>query len=100
MNEQEMGFYLIDDESERIMLSWGDNTGTNVEHVTSMEDTREVAGRKQKVLYKKDSSYTDFSIAVYISEDAMQRNIVDYAYSMRKLLFLITVVLLFICMLI
>lgn len=98
MNEQEMGFYLIDDESERIMLSWGDNTGAYAEYVTSMEDTREVAGRKQKVLYKKDSSFTDFSIAVYISEDAMQRNIVDYAYSMRKLLFLTTVVLLFICM--
>lgn len=98
MDEQGMEFYLIDDESKQIMLSWGDNAGANIENVVSMEDTCKIAGREQKVLYKKDSNYTEFSIAVYISEEAMQRNVVEYAYGMRKLLLLTTGVLLLICM--
>ncbi|MBQ8230977.1 MAG: helix-turn-helix transcriptional regulator [Lachnospiraceae bacterium] len=98
MNEQGMEFYLIDEATNQIMLAWGDNAGEDIESVISLEEVRKIAGREQKVLYRKNSAYTEFSIWAYVSEESLQNNIIDYVYSMRKLLVVTFVVLIFICL--
>jgi len=94
MDEQEMEFYLVDRETNQIVLAWGDNAGKNVQRVIGWEETRQMAGVNQKVLYKKDSDYTPYSIVTYISETSLQSIIIEYIYSMRRLLMFAVVILL------
>lgn len=98
MNEQGMEFYLVDKETEQIVFAWGDNAGKHVEKIVLAEDTRPVAGMQQKVLYKKDSNYTPYSIITYISEETLQSIIVDYVYSMRKLLIFAVLIMVLLCL--
>ena len=98
MNEQGMGFYLVDKETDQIVFAWGDNVGGHIEKIITTEDTRPVAGIQQKVLYKKDSNFTPYSIITYISEESLQNIIVEYVYSMRKLLIFAVLIMLLLCL--
>ncbi len=98
INEQGLEFYLIDEESEHIMLAWGENAGENVESLIASESVRKIAGMNQKVIYQGKSNYTPFSIVMYISDDSLHSNIINYIYSMRQFLLVTIVIMVFICL--
>lgn len=98
MDGRGMEFYLVDNATDAILLSWGQNAGENIEKVVSLEETRKVDGMSQKALYKKNSSYTNLSIYTYITEESLQNSIMEYSRSTRNLLFAISCVSMLICM--
>lgn len=94
----EIEFYLANNETNSILLSWGQNAGDNVEKVVSLEETRKVGAMSQKVLYKKDSSYDNLTLYAYITEESLQNSIIEYSHSSRNLLFASSFILMMICM--
>ncbi|MBR4061209.1 MAG: helix-turn-helix transcriptional regulator [Lachnospiraceae bacterium] len=91
-------FYLADNATEVILLSWGQNAGENIEKVVSLEVMRKVDGMSQKALYKKDSGYTNLSIYAYITEESLQNSIMEYSHNTHVLFLTISFVLMLICM--
>ena len=98
MDGQGMEFYLVDNDTETILLSWGQNAGENIKKVIALEDTRIVDGMSQKALYKKGSSNTKLSIYAYIAEETIQNSLIEYVRDIRKLLLVIVFALMLIIM--
>lgn len=93
-----VAYYFLDKESNRVLCSWGDEVEANADMVMSSEVVREITGMEQKVLYKKDSDYPPLSFAIYISEDSLHSNIINYANNMQTLLMVTAVILCIVCM--
>lgn len=89
--------FVTDKGGRQIYLA--DNpTGGEVQNVFPLETKeRKVAGTRQKVLYQKDSASLPLSFAVYLTDESLQNNIVEFYHDMKKLIFIMIFLVLGIC---
>lgn len=92
-----IAYYFWDKNEKQILCSWGDEAEANATNVTEYERAGEVNKLGQKVLYQKDSDYPSISFAIYITEDSLHSNIVNYANNMQTLQIIMATILCIIC---
>lgn len=92
-----IAYYLLDGESDRLLLAWGDVQDEKAESVLNSDEWERMSGVKQKVLYNIRSSYRQLSVMAHISEDSLQNSLIDWAIYIRTLLLCTTLLLLVIC---
>lgn len=78
VDKNNMGFSLYDEVSQKVLLKWGGYTDAKTEEI-----------------YIKGTDVSDCSIQAYMSEDALQKDIYDYASNIGKLISVGSIVLSF-----
>lgn len=92
-----IAYYLLDKESDRVLLVWGDVPEEKTENILASDEWERTSGMQQKVLYHIRSGYQQLSVTAHISRDSMQGNLIDWAVYIRRLLLCTVVLLLLIC---
>lgn len=92
-----ISYFLVEDESERVLLAWGEDNEEPVADVLQSKEWKNISGVRQKILYKIRSRYPQLSVMAYVSRDSMQSSLIEWAVNIRRLLLCTIIILLIIC---
>jgi len=92
-------FYVLSDSEEQVLLAIGDASVHDVKF-SELEAERIVAGNHQKMIYKKTIKHLPVFIAMYITDDARQNEIVEFYHLMWMILWSIIGGMLLVCALV
>ena len=89
-------FYVLGDEGDQIYLAIGDASRYS-ENFYEPEIERRFAGISQKIIYEKNVKHLPISVAMYITDDAKQNDMLVFYRLMWTVLCVIMVVMFMIC---
>lgn len=89
-------FYVLDQEQEQVYLALGDAAGEQLE-ITEADSYRKVGGKEQRILYHKASDSLPLHYSMYITEDSLQNEFLDFYGDMKVVLWVTITILLAIC---
>ena len=89
-------FYVLGDEGNQVYLAIGDASKYNV-NFYELETERGLAGTSQKLIYEKNVKHLPISVAMYITDDAQQNDILVFYRLMWSVLCIIMVGMFLIC---
>lgn len=89
-------FYVLGDEGNQVYLAIGDASKYNV-NFYELETERGLAGTSQKLIYEKNVKHLPISVAMYITDDAQQNDILVFYRFIWSVLCIIMVGMFLIC---
>ena len=92
-----VSYYLLNQESGQLFLSWGDDSQETPETVLKSPTWEKISGIRQKVLYNIASSYQPLSVEAHISQNSLQSTILDWVGNMKMILICTVIILLLTC---
>lgn len=92
-----INFYVLDSLGEKVCLMIGDGFG---EEVSVIKQAIVKGGQsKNKTVYYEESKALPLTFAIYITEDSLQNNVIEFYHDMRVVLIFTALVLLALCFL-